>query len=146
MTRLEVYGNDIVFEAQSNIYRTEPQGADKDQSWFANAVVRLQVASDVWAPEGFLSTLNAIEANMGRVRDETVGGPRIIDLDLLLFGDLEMHSEYLTVPHPRMLERAFVLVPLRDVAPKLVFKDGRSIDQVLSGLDYSLSGLNITQK
>jgi len=143
---LEDYGNDIVFEALSNIYHTEPQGQVKDQPWFANAVVRLQVASDVWAPEGFLSTIQAIEIKMGRLRGADPGGPRIIDLDLLMYGDLEMHTEYLTVPHPRMLERAFVLVPLRDVAPKLVFKDGRSIDQVLAGLDYTLDGNKIVQR
>jgi 2-amino-4-hydroxy-6-hydroxymethyldihydropteridine diphosphokinase len=110
-------------------------------------VVRLQVASDVWAPEGFLSTIQAIETQMGRIRGGSVpGGPRVIDLDLLLYGDTEMRTEYLTLPHPRMLERAFVLVPLRDVAPKLVFKDGRSIDQVLAGLNFSLDGFTITQK
>jgi len=146
LTLLEDYGNDIVFEALSNIYRTDPQGPVMDQPWFSNAVVRLQVASDVWAPEGFLSTLQAIEIKMGRLRGVEPGGPRVIDLDLLTFGDTEMHSEYLTLPHPRMLVRAFVLVPLRDVAPKLVFKDGRNIDQVLAGLDYSLDGLTITQK
>ncbi len=143
---LEDYGNDIVFEALSHIYRTDPQGAVTDQPWFSNAVVRLQVASDVWAPEGFLSTIQAIEIKLGRIRGIEPGGPRIIDLDLLMFGDTELSTEYLTVPHPRMLERAFVLVPLRDVAPKLVFKDGRNIDQVLAGLDYTLDDRTITQK
>jgi 2-amino-4-hydroxy-6-hydroxymethyldihydropteridine diphosphokinase len=146
LTLLEDYGNDISFGALSHIYRTEPQGAVKDQPWFSNAVVRLEVASDVWAPEGFLSTLQAMEIKMGRIRGVEPGGPRVIDLDLLLFGDTEMHTEYLTLPHPRMLERAFVLVPLREVAPKLVFKDGRDIDQVLSGLSYTLDGMNIAQK
>lgn len=146
LTLLEDYGNDIVFGALSHIYHTEPQGDVKDQPWFANAVVRLEVASDVWAPEGFLSTIQAIEQKMGRLRGADPGGPRIIDLDLLTFGDTEMHTDYLTLPHPRMLERAFVLVPLRDVAPKLVFKDGRTIDQVLAGLPYTLDGLTITQK
>ena len=93
-----------------------------------------------------MSTLHAVEAQLGRTRGEMPGGPRIIDLDLLLFGDVQMHSEYLTVPHPRMLERAFVLVPLRDIAPDLVFSDGRTIDQVLSGLTYSLDGNVISQK
>lgn len=146
LTLLEDYGNDIVYEALSNIYHTEPQGAVKDQPWFANAVVRLQVASDVWAPEGFLSTIQAIEIKMGRLRGVEPGGPRVIDLDLLMYGDTEMSTEYLTLPHPRMLERAFVLVPLRDVAPKLVFKDGRNIDQVLAGLNYSLDGQTLAQK
>ena len=109
-------------------------------------MVRLQVASDVWAPAGLLSTLQAIETQMGRMHGAVVGGPRVIDLDLLMYGDTEMESDYLTLPHPRMLERAFVLVPLRDVAPKLVFKDGRTIDQVLAGLAYTLDDRTITQK
>jgi 2-amino-4-hydroxy-6-hydroxymethyldihydropteridine diphosphokinase len=135
-----------MFDAQSPIYKTEPQGKIKDQPWFANCVVRLKAASDIWAPEGLLSTLQAVEAQMGRVRGEVVGGPRVIDLDLLMFGDVEMDGEYLTLPHPRMLERAFVLIPLRDIAPNLVFKDGRNIDQVLAGIEYSLDGRAISQK
>lgn len=135
-----------MFDAQSPIYRTEPQGPVKDQPWFHNCVVRLKAASDIWAPEGLLSTLQAVEAQMGRVRGEVAGGPRVIDLDLLLFGDVAMHSEYLTLPHPRMLERAFVLVPLRDIAPGLVLRDGRTIEQALSGLSYRLDGRTISQK
>lgn len=135
-----------MFDAQSPIYKTEPQGPVKDQPWFYNCAVRLKAASDIWAPEGLLSTLQAVEAQMGRIRGEVVGGPRVIDLDLLLFGDVEMHSEYLTLPHPRMLERAFVLVPLRDIAPGLVFSDGSTIDQALSGLSYRLDGRTISQK
>jgi len=135
-----------VFDAQSPIYTTEPQGAVKDQPWFSNCVVRLKAGSDIWAPEGLLSTLQAVEAQMGRIRGEVVGGPRVIDLDLLMFGDVEMDGEYLQLPHPRMLERAFVLIPLRDIAPDLVFKDGRTIDQVLAGLSYSLDGRAIGQK
>ncbi len=146
LQRLEVYGDDLMFDAQSPIYTTEPQGEVKDQPWFKNCVARLKAASDIWAPEGLLSTLQAVEAQMGRVRGEVVGGPRVIDLDLLLFGDVEMAGEYLTLPHPRMCERAFVLVPLRDIAPGLVFKDGRTIDQMLMGLDYSLEGRRISQK
>ena len=56
----------------------------KDQPWFKNCVVRLKAASDIWAPEGLLSTLQAVEAQMGRIRGEVVGGPRVIDLDLLM--------------------------------------------------------------
>lgn len=146
LQRLEHYGNDLMFDAQSPVYKTEPQGPVKDQPWFANCVVRLKAASDIWAPEGLLSTLQAVEAKMGRMRGEVVGGPRVIDLDLLMFGDVAMDSEYLTLPHPRMLERAFVLIPLRDIAPSLVLPDGRTIDQALAGLSYSLDGLAIGQK
>jgi 2-amino-4-hydroxy-6-hydroxymethyldihydropteridine diphosphokinase len=134
-----------VFDVQSPVYKTEPQGF-KDQPWFCNCVVRLKAASDIWAPEGLLSTLQAVEAQMGRTRGEIVGGPRNIDLDLLMFGDVVMQGEYLSLPHPRMMERAFVLVPLRDIAPGLVFRDGRTIDQALSSLSFTLEGRNISQK
>lgn len=147
MTRLENYGDGVVFEAQSQIYKTEPQGAVTDQPWFANAVVRLKVESDIWAPAGLLSTLQAIEGQMGRVRNGEQGGPRVIDLDLLLFGEVEMDSEYLTLPHPRMFDRAFVLVPLRDVLLQgHVFPDGRDIHQALSDISFKLDGLTISQK
>jgi len=82
---------------------------------------------------------------MGRIRNEEVGGPRGIDLDLLLFGDTVMDSEYLTLPHPRMLSRAFVLVPLKELAPSLVLPGGQTIDQALAALDYTLEGLKIRQ-
>ena len=146
MTRLENYGDGVVFEAQSQIYKTEPQGF-KDQPWFANAVVRLKVESDIWAPAVLQSTLQAIEGQMGRVRNGEQGGPRVIDLDLLLFGDVEMEGDYLTLPHPRMFERAFVLVPLRDVLLQgHVFPDGRDIHQALSDISFKLDGLTISQK
>lgn len=134
-----------MFDVQSPIYKTEPQGV-KEQPWFMNCVVRLKVSSEIWAPEGLLSTLQAVESQMGRTRGELVGGPRAIDLDLLMFGDVEMRNEYLTLPHPRMLERAFVLVPLRDVAPGLVLPGGKTIEETLSGLSYILDGRNISQK
>jgi len=135
-----------VFDAQSPLYLTEPQGPVKDQPWFTNCVVRMKAASDIWAPAGLLSTLQAVEAQMGRLRNGEAGGPRVIDLDLLLLGDVVMAGEYLTLPHPRLFERAFVLVPLRDIAPDLVFPDGRGIDSVLAGVSYTLDGNKILQK
>lgn len=108
-------------------------------------MVRFKVSSDIWAPEGLLSTLQAVESKMGRVR-ETPGGPRNIDLDLLLFGDVAMQGEYLTLPHPRMLRRAFVLVPLRDIAPGLVLPGGLGLEQALAELSFELDGRNISQK
>lgn len=83
---------------------------------------------------------------MGRIRGEELGGPRVIDLDLLLFGDVRMEGEYLTLPHPRLYERAFVLVPLRDIAPGLALPDGRTVEQALAGLSFSLDGQRISQK
>lgn len=135
-----------MFDAQSPLYLTEPQGPVKDQPWFTNCVVRMKAASDIWAPEGLLSTLQAVEAQLGRLRGGEAGGPRVIDLDLLLFGDVVTNGEYLTLPHPRLFERAFVLVPLRDIAPGLVFPDGRGIDAVLAGVSHTLDGNKILQK
>lgn len=91
-----------------------------------------------------MSVLLAIEAQMGRARTE-VDGPRVIDLDLLLFGDLVMDTEFLTLPHPKLSRRAFMLVPLKDLAPNLVFPDGRTIDEALAAVQYRQEGLKIWQ-
>lgn len=97
----------------SAVYETEPVGFT-DQPAFLNMAAAL--AADI-PPDELLGCLLKIEQEMGRVR--TVRwGPRTIDLDLLLYGDVVMDTEYLTLPHPRMDERAFVLVPLRDVWPE----------------------------
>ncbi len=103
----------IELQAISRVYETAPVGY-KDQPSFLNLVVR------VWTqrtPLELLRRLLEIEQEMGRVRDIRFG-PRIIDLDLLLVGETKMDTPELTLPHPRMGERAFVLVPLRDVWPE----------------------------
>jgi 2-amino-4-hydroxy-6-hydroxymethyldihydropteridine diphosphokinase len=83
--------------------------------------------------------LLAIEAALGRQRGgEERFGPRCIDLDLLLFGTELCNNEKLCLPHPRVLERAFVLAPLHDIAPELVFPDGRSLRSRLAALSYRL--------
>ena len=143
LTLLENYGEEISLKAQSEYYLTEPQG-NKKQPWFTNQVVELEIDAEIWAPAGFLSTLTAIEAQMGRQRCEP-GGPRPIDLDIILWGDLVISSDFLTVPHPRALERAFVLVPLKEIAPNLVFPNGTTIDQALEGINYRQEGLKIWQ-
>ena len=97
----------------SAVYETEPVGCT-DQPAFLNMAAALAVNI---SPEQLLEQLLKIEKEMGRVR--TVRwGPRTIDLDLLLYEDAVMNTEYLTLPHPRMEERAFVLVPLREVWPQ----------------------------
>ena len=139
------YGVDIQLKKQSAIYWTEPQGV-KDQPWFANQVVELAVDPEIWAPEGLLSTFLAIEAQMGRDRTaETPQGPRVIDLDLLLFGDLVADTGFLTVPHPQLTQRAFMLVPLREIAPDLVLPGGKSVSKVLESLKYRVEGERIWQ-
>lgn len=98
----------------SSFYRTEPQGV-RDQEWFVNAVCSLEVAC---TPRELLNGLLSIEQAMGRVRKEK-WGPRLIDLDILLFGDCVIKEEDLLIPHPLMHVRRFVLVPLAEMAPDL---------------------------
>jgi 2-amino-4-hydroxy-6-hydroxymethyldihydropteridine diphosphokinase len=98
----------------SPFYRTEPVGK-KDQNWFVNAVAALETSR---APRELLSLLQGIERAMGRERKEK-WGPRIIDLDILFFGDRVVREEDLEIPHPRVQERRFVLAPLNDIAPGL---------------------------
>ena len=85
-----------------------------------------------------------IENTLGRVREERFG-PRVIDLDVLLFGNEVIESEDLIVPHPRMTERAFVLVPLQEIAPQLQFPDGRGLTEVLGKLEYKVDADQIWQ-
>lgn len=131
----------VAVEAVSDIFRTEPQGR-RDQDWFANMVARIAAMPDL-DPEDVLTRILNIEARLGRVRTE-VWGPRVIDLDLLLLGDMEYQSSRLTLPHPRMHERAFVLVPLRQLAPDIVIH-GLRAEEWLSRLDYTLDEDQIWQ-
>ncbi|MFN4147938.1 MAG: 2-amino-4-hydroxy-6-hydroxymethyldihydropteridine diphosphokinase [Rhodocyclaceae bacterium] len=98
----------------SSLYRTAPVGL-KHQPDFINAVAMLETA---WSPNELLARLFEIEARFGRVRSIR-NAPRTLDLDLLLCGDQMIESAELTLPHPRMTERAFVLVPLTEIAPQL---------------------------
>lgn len=100
----------ILVTGLSSIYETEPVGY-VDQSAFLNMVVQIQT---VIPAEDLLTKLLAIENRLGRKRDVR-WGPRTIDLDLLLYGDEQLTTPDLIIPHPRMHERAFVLVPLSEV-------------------------------
>ncbi|MDO8959718.1 MAG: 2-amino-4-hydroxy-6-hydroxymethyldihydropteridine diphosphokinase [Rhodocyclaceae bacterium] len=99
----------------SSLYRTAPVGL-ANQPDFINAVAALEVAGSA---DDFLAALFAIEAGFGRVRS-LKNAPRTLDLDLLLFGAERRIDPGLTLPHPRLAERAFVLVPLAEIAPALV--------------------------
>ncbi len=101
--------------ATSSIYRTEPWGKP-DQPWFANAVALLRTSL---SPRDLLGALQAAEQRLGRTRAER-WGPRVIDLDLLLYDELEIDEADLRVPHPRLRERAFVLVPLAQIDARFV--------------------------
>lgn len=117
--------------ARSRYYRTAPWGVT-DQDWFVNACIT--VKADVSARE-LLARCQAVENGMARVRTQR-WGPRNIDVDILTFRDQKIVEPDLVVPHPRIAERAFVLVPLKDVAPDVRI-DGASIDEMLSRLDAS---------
>ena len=100
--------------ARSSLYRTAP--VDSSGPDYVNAVVAVRTQLQ---PEALLAALQALEAAAGRERPWR-NAPRTLDLDILLYGDERIATESLTVPHPRMLDRAFVLVPLAEIAPRLV--------------------------
>ncbi len=126
----------------SSIYYTEPQGV-KEQPWFANQVIKVAVQG--FSPITFLQELLKIEILMGRKR-EIRWGPRVIDLDLLIFDREVSSSPYLTLPHPRMLERAFVMVPLLEIAPNLVLPTGEVLEREMEKIEYRQKGCKIWQK
>ena len=100
--------------ARSRLYRTPPSGIT-EQPDFINAAARLETSLP---PRELLDALLAIEMRAGRVRGVR-NGPRVLDLDLLLYGNRQIDEPGLVVPHPRLHERAFVMLPLADVAPDL---------------------------
>jgi 2-amino-4-hydroxy-6-hydroxymethyldihydropteridine diphosphokinase len=101
-------------EARSPDYATPPWG-DEQQADFINACVEIETSLD---PHALLFTLHKIEQKFGRDRTkETRWGPRTLDLDLIAYDDVRIDRPELTLPHPRLFERAFVLVPLADIAP-----------------------------
>ncbi len=110
--RLGAYGRVV---AVSSLYETEPVGF-REQPWFLNAVVALETELD---PHSVLEALLAIERRAGRVRTFR-NAPRTLDLDLLLYGSVVTESDELSLPHPRLHERSFVLVPLAEIAPDLL--------------------------
>ncbi len=103
--------------ARSSIYETEPQDV-AEQPWFLNMALECETR---YFPLQLLSVLQSIERELGRARGAGAlrRGPRIIDIDILLFGSLVMETPQLAIPHPRMLERRFVLEPLVEIAPDL---------------------------
>ena len=105
--------------AVSPLYETDPVGG-VPQPRYLNLAARLEIAAapaPLLTPETLLAEMQRIERAHGRRREtETHWGPRTLDLDMLLFGDETRATDFLTLPHPRMWERAFVLVPLRDIA------------------------------
>jgi 2-amino-4-hydroxy-6-hydroxymethyldihydropteridine diphosphokinase len=118
----------------SSLYESQPCGGPGGQGLYLNAV--LEIATEL-APSALLQLLQTIEHDLGRLRSERWAA-RTIDLDLLLYGDLLLQSENLTLPHPRLHERAFVLLPCTEIAPALRHPlSGRTMLQLSEGLDLS---------
>ena len=113
----------------SSIYETEPVEYE-NQPPFLNMVAELRGSTLPW-PEQMMARLLRIEYSLGRIRDVHMG-PRTIDLDLLIFKDHRADTEFLTVPHPRIASRRFVLVPLNELVPNLVHPVlGKSMSELL---------------
>jgi 2-amino-4-hydroxy-6-hydroxymethyldihydropteridine diphosphokinase len=119
--------------AQSSIYETEPWGYS-NQPVFLNLVIKAKTTLE---PYKVLAYIKDIENSMGRLETFRFG-PRLIDLDILFYDDLVLDSPQLTIPHPRLIERAFMLVPLAEIAPELHHPILRkTIQQLISTVDAS---------
>ena len=118
--------------AQSSLYRSAPVGY-VEQPDFVNAVAAIRTAL---APQALLAALLAIEREHGRVRDFP-NAPRTLDLDIALYGNEVIHEPGLSIPHPRMIERAFVLLPLAEIAPDAQVPGHGRVRDLLQQIDVA---------
>ncbi|HIO92187.1 MAG TPA: 2-amino-4-hydroxy-6-hydroxymethyldihydropteridine diphosphokinase [Leucothrix mucor] len=109
----------------SRFYCSKPHGP-QNQPDYINAVAQFETIIE---PHALLVTLQKIENNNNRQRDGERWGARTLDIDLLLYGNIIIDTETLTVPHPWMRERSFVLYPLQELTPNLIFPDGVALDE-----------------
>jgi 2-amino-4-hydroxy-6-hydroxymethyldihydropteridine diphosphokinase len=126
---LPSHGVDVL--ASSSVYETEPVGLVLDQRNFYNACLRVETD---FGPEDLLDACKEVERALGRVAGGVRHGPRPIDVDVLLLDSLEYVSERLTLPHPEVVSRRFVLVPLLELDPRLTLPDGRAAAEALAAL------------
>lgn len=124
-------GRGVEVEAVSSTYETEPVGEVLDQPDFLNAAARIRTSL---APEQLLDACKAVEAERGRAFDRPRHSPRPLDVDLLLLGEIELRGERLTLPHPEVTSRRFVLVPLLELDPGLTLPDGTRVSDALERL------------
>ncbi|MGI8507668.1 MAG: 2-amino-4-hydroxy-6-hydroxymethyldihydropteridine diphosphokinase [Solirubrobacteraceae bacterium] len=120
--------------ASSAVYETEPVGLVLEQRDFFNACVRIETELD---PEALLDACKEVEREVGREAGGPRHGPRMIDLDVLLLGELEYSSPRLTLPHRDLLSRRFVLVPLVELDPELALPSGERLADKLHALNRS---------
>jgi 2-amino-4-hydroxy-6-hydroxymethyldihydropteridine diphosphokinase len=140
-----LWAHDVIVLVSSSVYETEPVGEVLDQRAFYNACVRIETEL---TPEALLDACKAVESAFGRIQSGQDGyvkhGPRAIDVDVLLLGEMTYSSERLSLPHREVTTRRFVLVPLLEIAPRLEIPGhGRAADALaaLSGQDVRRAGL-----
>jgi 2-amino-4-hydroxy-6-hydroxymethyldihydropteridine diphosphokinase len=121
----------VEVEVVSSAYETEPVGEVPDQADFLNAAIRIRTELE---PEELLDLCKQIEAERGRALHATRHSPRPLDADLLLLGDLELTTDRLTLPHPEVTGRRFVLAPLLELDPELTLPDGTRLADSLAAL------------
>lgn len=121
---------DIQLLQSSSLYRSRPMGM-AGQPDFVNAVAK--ISTDLY-PMELLAILQEIEQQHQRVRTKERWGPRTLDLDILLYGDLQMHTKELQIPHPGMSEREFVLIPLREIEADLMIPGKGSLRELIDRL------------
>jgi 2-amino-4-hydroxy-6-hydroxymethyldihydropteridine diphosphokinase len=126
---LPAHGVNVV--ASSSVYETEPVGLVLDQREFYNACLAIETEHD---PDALLRACKEVERSLGRVAGGPRHGPRPIDVDVLLLDALVYESDRLTLPHPEVTSRRFVLVPLLELDPGLVLPDGTSLADALVAL------------
>jgi len=137
---LRMLSERVRLTARSSLYETEPVGV-RDQPWFLNVVCTGETDLD---PQALLDFVKGIERAMGRVESVRFG-PRIIDIDILFYDDLVLKTPNLEIPHPRLTERAFVLVPLVEIAPHLIHPLlGLTVREILEGVT-GLEGVHRVQ-
>jgi 2-amino-4-hydroxy-6-hydroxymethyldihydropteridine diphosphokinase len=127
----DLRGHGVVVEAASSLYETEPVGEILDQPDFLNGAVRIRTSLE---PDQLLDVCKAIEVEHGRAFGGPRHGPRPIDIDLLLLGEIEMSTPRLTLPHPEVTSRRFVLLPLLELDPNLRLPDGTELQEALEAL------------
>ncbi len=126
--------------ASSSVYETEPVGLVLDQRDFYNACLAIDTDH---GPDELLAACKAVERTLGREPGGVRHGPRPIDVDVLLLDDVELVSDRLTLPHPEVTSRRFVLVPLLELDPSLTLPDGRRVADALEDLDRAHPGQEV---
>jgi 2-amino-4-hydroxy-6-hydroxymethyldihydropteridine diphosphokinase len=121
----------VEVEAVSSTYLTEPVGEILDQPDFLNAAIRIRTGLE---PEALLDACKAVEGERGRSFEVPRHSPRPLDVDLLLLGEIELATKRLTLPHPQVTRRRFVLVPLLELDPELSLPDGTGLAAALAAL------------